>query len=75
MYGYDFKICFDFTEQGDWKAVCASRVVTGLAQAGTYPGINMLLAKWVPMSERGRLGTYVYIGKLFDHCFKCYFLY
>ncbi|XP_026315265.1 ascorbate transporter, chloroplastic-like [Hyposmocoma kahamanoa] len=49
---------------GGWKAVCASRIATGLAQAGTYPGTNTLVAKWVPLSERGRLGTYVYIGSM-----------
>ncbi|XP_026315255.1 putative inorganic phosphate cotransporter isoform X2 [Hyposmocoma kahamanoa] len=49
---------------GDWKAVCAARIALGLAQTGTYPGIHSLLAKWVPLSERGRLSTYVYSGAM-----------
>ncbi|CAB3229008.1 unnamed protein product [Arctia plantaginis] len=47
---------------GDWKAVCGCRIVQGLAQAGTYPSIQSLLAKWVPEDERASLGSCVHTG-------------
>uniref|UniRef100_A0A2A4JIZ6 Major facilitator superfamily (MFS) profile domain-containing protein n=1 Tax=Heliothis virescens TaxID=7102 RepID=A0A2A4JIZ6_HELVI len=47
---------------GSWKAVCACRIAQGLSQAGVYPSIQDLLAKWVPVSERGSLTSYVYTG-------------
>ncbi|XP_075981145.1 putative inorganic phosphate cotransporter [Anticarsia gemmatalis] len=47
---------------GDWKAVCGCRILQGMAQAGTYPGVQALLAKWVPASERATLSSYVYTG-------------
>ncbi|PZC74369.1 hypothetical protein B5X24_HaOG207932 [Helicoverpa armigera] len=47
---------------GSWKAVCACRIAQGLSQAGVYPSIQNLLAKWVPVSERGSLTSYVYTG-------------
>ncbi|XP_049873001.1 putative inorganic phosphate cotransporter [Pectinophora gossypiella] len=49
---------------GGYRAVSLTRVATGLTQAGTYPAIHTLIAKWVPLSERGRLGTYVYTGAM-----------
>ncbi|KAJ8731678.1 hypothetical protein PYW07_004842 [Mythimna separata] len=47
---------------GGWKAVCVCRVAQGLSQAGVYPCLQSLLAKWVPLSERGTLASYVYTG-------------
>ncbi|KAJ8721784.1 hypothetical protein PYW08_004186 [Mythimna loreyi] len=47
---------------GGWKAVCACRIAQGLSQAGVYPSLQALLAKWVPLSERGTLASYVYTG-------------
>lgn len=47
---------------GGWKAVCACRILQGLAQAGVYPSIQNLLANWVPVNERGALTSYVYTG-------------
>ncbi|CAD0201565.1 unnamed protein product [Chrysodeixis includens] len=47
---------------GGWVAMSASRVLQGLTQAAMFPSIHSLLAKWVPLSERGRLSTYVYTG-------------
>ncbi|KAJ8731677.1 hypothetical protein PYW07_004841 [Mythimna separata] len=47
---------------GGWKAVCACRIVQGLSQAGVYPSVQALLAKWVPVSERATLAGYVYAG-------------
>ncbi|XP_075981212.1 putative inorganic phosphate cotransporter [Anticarsia gemmatalis] len=47
---------------GGWKAVCGCRILQGLSQAGTYPGVQALLAKWVPPNERASLSSYVYTG-------------
>lgn len=42
---------------GDWLAICACRVIMGLSQACLLPCTHTLLSKWVPPSERGRLGN------------------
>ncbi|CAH0564298.1 unnamed protein product [Brassicogethes aeneus] len=47
---------------GDWRVLVALRVIEGLGEGTTYPALNVLLAKWVPSSERARLGTLVYAG-------------
>ncbi|XP_075977490.1 putative inorganic phosphate cotransporter [Anticarsia gemmatalis] len=50
------------TTWGGWKAACGCRILQGLAQAGTYPSIQSLVAKWVAVSERAMMSSYVYIG-------------
>ncbi|XP_072948848.1 putative inorganic phosphate cotransporter isoform X2 [Epargyreus clarus] len=50
---------------GGFKVLCACRVIQGLAQAGLYPCVHTLLAKWVPVNERGSLSSYVYTGSGF----------
>ncbi|CAH2048153.1 unnamed protein product, partial [Iphiclides podalirius] len=52
------------TAWGNWKVLCACRVLQGLSQSGFYPGIHTLLAQWVPLSERGSLSSIVYTGTL-----------
>ncbi|KAJ8721785.1 hypothetical protein PYW08_004187 [Mythimna loreyi] len=52
------------TNWGGWKAVCACRIAQGLSQAGVYPSLQALLAKWVPLSERATLASYVYSGSI-----------
>ncbi|EFN85105.1 Putative inorganic phosphate cotransporter [Harpegnathos saltator] len=47
---------------GGWQAVCATRVIAGLAQGTVLPIMHTLLSRWVPPEERGRLGTFVYSG-------------
>ncbi|KAJ2948843.1 hypothetical protein O0L34_g5769 [Tuta absoluta] len=49
---------------GDYKAVCMARVAVGLCQAGTYPGVHTLIAKWIPVSERAKFTSYVYAGPM-----------
>ncbi|XP_017782365.1 PREDICTED: sialin-like [Nicrophorus vespilloides] len=41
---------------------CLMRAVAGLAQAVLYPGITALLARWVPLYERGTLCAVAYSG-------------
>ncbi|CAB3229007.1 unnamed protein product [Arctia plantaginis] len=50
------------TVWGDWKALCACRILQGLSQAGTYPCIQSVLGKWVPINERATLGCCVHTG-------------
>ncbi|KAL4708199.1 hypothetical protein ACJJTC_005341 [Scirpophaga incertulas] len=45
-----------------WAAVCACRVAIGLTQGLLYPSLHGLLGHWAPVSERSRLGTFVYAG-------------
>ncbi|XP_031354995.1 putative inorganic phosphate cotransporter [Photinus pyralis] len=49
---------------GDWRWLCALRVCVGLGEGTTFPAINALLAKWVPLSERSRLGSLTFAGSL-----------
>lgn len=48
--------------KGGWRALAGCRVAQGLSQAGYYPALHSLLARWVPLSERGSLSSYVYTG-------------
>ncbi|KAG5861854.1 hypothetical protein JTB14_035474 [Gonioctena quinquepunctata] len=45
------------------QGVMVGRAIQGLSQGFIFPCIHNLLSKWVPPSERGRLGTFVYAGK------------
>ncbi|CAH1154511.1 unnamed protein product [Phaedon cochleariae] len=40
--------------------VMVCRAIQGLSQGFVFPSVHGLLAKWVPKSERSRLGTLVY---------------
>ena len=42
---------------GGWQAYCVIRIVQGLCQGALFPCIHEHLAKWVPMTERNRLGA------------------
>ncbi|GBP98050.1 Putative inorganic phosphate cotransporter [Eumeta japonica] len=50
---------------GGWEAVCACRVVQGLAQGFLFPATHSLISKWVPLTEKSRLGTFIYAGAQF----------
>ncbi|CAH0715892.1 unnamed protein product, partial [Brenthis ino] len=50
---------------GDWKVLCAIRVIQGFSQAGLYPSIMRFVANWIPLSERASLSAYIYTGSLF----------
>ncbi|RVE43977.1 hypothetical protein evm_011380 [Chilo suppressalis] len=48
-----------------WMGMCVCRLLQGMTQAAYYPSIHTILGKWAPLSERGRLTTYVYTGSQF----------
>ncbi|KAL5233845.1 hypothetical protein ACI65C_001255 [Semiaphis heraclei] len=44
------------------EALIILRLIIGLAQGPLYPAMSRLLASWVPVEERGRLGSLVFAG-------------
>ncbi|KAL4089088.1 hypothetical protein QTP88_024160 [Uroleucon formosanum] len=44
------------------EALIVLRLIIGLAQGPLYPAMSRLLASWVPIEERGRLGSLVFAG-------------
>ncbi|XP_022173212.1 putative inorganic phosphate cotransporter isoform X1 [Myzus persicae] len=44
------------------EALIVLRLIIGLAQGPLYPAMSRLLASWVPVEERGRLGSLVFAG-------------
>ncbi|XP_017774606.1 PREDICTED: putative inorganic phosphate cotransporter isoform X2 [Nicrophorus vespilloides] len=49
-------------EWGDWPGLLVLRILQGLGEGTTYPALNSLLSKWVPIHERAKMGTLVYAG-------------
>ncbi|EEB15031.1 sialin, putative [Pediculus humanus corporis] len=39
-----------------------ARVITGFGEGTTFPALNVLLARWIPLEERGFLGSLVFAG-------------
>ncbi|KAL1449075.1 hypothetical protein WDU94_000310 [Cyamophila willieti] len=39
------------------------RILMGLGEGTTFPGLNQLLAAWIPISERCRVGAFVFAGR------------
>uniref|UniRef100_V5GIW1 Sialin n=1 Tax=Anoplophora glabripennis TaxID=217634 RepID=V5GIW1_ANOGL len=51
-----------YSTDGDWRILVLLRVLEGLGEGTTYPALNAMLAKWVPLGERAKIGTLVYAG-------------
>ncbi|RZB39500.1 inorganic phosphate cotransporter [Asbolus verrucosus] len=47
---------------GNWIVLVILRLIEGLGEGTTYPALNALLAQWVPLDERAKIGTLVYAG-------------
>ncbi|CAB3260988.1 unnamed protein product [Arctia plantaginis] len=47
---------------GGWMGVTVCRLIQGMTQAAFYPSLHTILARWTPLSERGRLTAYTYTG-------------
>jgi ACS family sodium-dependent inorganic phosphate cotransporter len=51
-----------YASDGNWVVLVVLRVIEGLGEGTTYPALNALLAQWVPLDERAKMGTLVYAG-------------
>ncbi|XP_022911273.1 putative inorganic phosphate cotransporter [Onthophagus taurus] len=49
-------------QHGGYQWLIALRVLEGLGEGTTYPALNAMLGKWVPVHERAKIGTLVYAG-------------
>ncbi|XP_050508459.1 putative inorganic phosphate cotransporter isoform X3 [Diabrotica virgifera virgifera] len=50
------------TTNGNWIILVVWRSIIGLAQGVMHPALNNLLSKWIPLSERAKIGTLVFAG-------------
>ncbi|KAJ8913208.1 hypothetical protein NQ315_016150 [Exocentrus adspersus] len=51
-----------YATDGNWVWVVVVRIIEGLGEGTTFPALTTLLANWVPLSERSKIGTLVYAG-------------
>lgn len=51
-----------YASDGHWGWVIFVRVIEGLGEGTTFPALNVLLANWVPIHERSKIGTLVFAG-------------
>lgn len=49
-------------EWGDATALIVLRMLMGLGEGTTFPAMSALLATWVPLSERSKIGSFVFGG-------------
>lgn len=54
-------------------AFMASRVLTGMLEGLTFPGIYVLLSKWIPESEKSRIAAQVHLGNYVGTVFSMLF--
>lgn len=47
---------------GEYNALILLRILMGFVGGGVFPAVAVLLAVWVPVKERGKLGTLVLSG-------------
>lgn len=52
-------------KQGDWWGLIIVRFIQGLGEGPIVPCTHALLAKWIPPTERSRMGAFVYAGAQF----------
>ena len=41
------------------------RVLEGLFEGVTFPAMHAMMAKWIPNEERGKLGSFIWAGKIY----------
>lgn len=49
-------------EQGGIASIIALRILMGLGEGTTFPALSNLLSQWIPLKERGCLGSFVFGG-------------
>ena len=42
----------------------AARVIQGLVEGGFYPGLYVMVARWLPKEEKGKLFNFILIGMI-----------
>lgn len=48
----------------------------GLGEGTTFPALSALLASWIPLKERSKLGSFVFGGgQVWHSFFSCLFIY
>lgn len=47
---------------GGANALIAIRIIIGSAQGGMWPAVSMMMAAWIPTSERNTVGSMVFSG-------------
>lgn len=47
---------------GSDVALIALRILMGLGEGTTFPALSVLLASWVPVNERSKIGSFVFGG-------------
>lgn len=48
--------------QGGLPALISLRILTGLGEGTTFPALSNLLSQWIPLRERGTIGSFVFGG-------------
>uniref|UniRef100_A0AAR5QB79 Major facilitator superfamily (MFS) profile domain-containing protein n=1 Tax=Dendroctonus ponderosae TaxID=77166 RepID=A0AAR5QB79_DENPD len=51
-----------YATNGSWVSLVVVRILEGLGEGTTFPALTTLLANWVPLKERSKIGTLVYAG-------------
>ncbi|XP_017300224.1 putative inorganic phosphate cotransporter isoform X3 [Diaphorina citri] len=61
---------FAARQSANW--LIALRFFEGLGEGTTFPALNTLLAQWVPPTERGKIGSFVFAGNQIGTVFSSF---
>ncbi|XP_017836066.1 putative inorganic phosphate cotransporter [Drosophila busckii] len=50
---------------GNWKLICAVRLLEGLGQGVLFPSVHTVISAWVLPKERASMGNFTYAGNQF----------